>query len=163
MLFSSSGVPDSLWPYGLQHAGFPVLHKPGSLLRLVFIELAMLFNHFILYCPLLLPPSIFPGIRVFSSALALRIRWPKYWSFIFSVSLSNEYSVLISFRIETYEQHERRMAKGITRGVTIRSGHEEGVTIKSVGFVFKTFSIIKDYYFNKKKKNYAIIKRKFYH
>ena len=56
-------------------------------------------NHLILCCPLLLLPSIFPSIRVFSNELALRIRWPKYWSFNFSISPSNEYSGLISFRI----------------------------------------------------------------
>ena len=55
-------------------------------------------SHLILYCPLLLLPSIFPSIRVFSNELALRIRWPKYWSYSFSISPSNEYSGLISFR-----------------------------------------------------------------
>ena len=59
-------------------------------------------NHLILCCPLLLLPSIFPSIRVFSSELAPCIRWPKYWSFSFSVSPSNEYSELISFRIEWF-------------------------------------------------------------
>ena len=57
-------------------------------------------NHLILCCPLLLLPSIFPGIRVFSDKSALRIRWPKYWSFSFSISSSNEYSGLISFRMD---------------------------------------------------------------
>ena len=57
-------------------------------------------NHLILYCPLLLLPSIFPSIRVFSNESVLCIRWPKYWSFSFSVSPSNEYSGLISFRID---------------------------------------------------------------
>ena len=57
-------------------------------------------NHLILSRPLLLPPSIFPSIRVFSSESVLCIRWPKYWSFSFSISPSNEYSVLISFRID---------------------------------------------------------------
>ena len=60
----------------------------------------MLSNHFILCRPLLLPPSIFHSIRVFSNELVLRIRWPKYWSFSFDVSPSNEYSGLISFRID---------------------------------------------------------------
>ena len=60
----------------------------------------MPFNHFILCCLLLLPPSIFPSIRVFSNESVLRIRWPKYWSFSFSISPSNEYSGLISFRID---------------------------------------------------------------
>ena len=66
-----------------------------SLLKLMSIELVKLFNHLILYCPLLLP-----SIRVFSNDSALHIRWPKYWSFIFSISPYSEYSRLISFRID---------------------------------------------------------------
>ena len=64
------------------------------------IELVMPSNHLILCCPLLLPPSIFPSIRVFSDESVLCNRWPKYWSFSFSISPSNEYSGLISFRID---------------------------------------------------------------
>ena len=60
-------------------------------------------NHLICCCPLLLPPSIFPSIRVFSSESVLRIRWPKYWSFRFNISLSNEYSGLISFRMDWFD------------------------------------------------------------
>ena len=71
-----------------------------SLLKLMYTELAMPSNHLILCCPLLLPPSIFPSIRVFSNESALRIRWPKYWSFSFSISASNEHSGLISFRMD---------------------------------------------------------------
>ena len=71
-----------------------------SLRRLMSIESVVPSNHLILCRPLLLPPSIFPSIRVFSNESALRIRWPKYWSFIFSISPSNEYSGLISFRME---------------------------------------------------------------
>ena len=71
-----------------------------SLLRFMFIELVMLSNHFILCCPLLLLPSILPRIRVFSNESVLRIRWVKYWSFRFSIPPSNEYSGLISFRID---------------------------------------------------------------
>ena len=71
-----------------------------SLLKLMSIELVMPSNHLILCHLLLLLPSIFPSIRIFSSELALRIRWPKYWSFSFSISLSNEYSGLISFRMD---------------------------------------------------------------
>ena len=70
-----------------------------SLLKLMFIELVMPSNHLILSCPLLLLPSIFPSIRVFSKESALCIRWPEYWSFSFSISPSKEYSDLISFRI----------------------------------------------------------------
>ena len=71
-----------------------------SLLKLMSIESVMPSNHLILYCPLLLLPSIFPGIRIFSSQSVLRIRWPKYWSFSFSINPSNEYSGLISFRMD---------------------------------------------------------------
>ena len=71
-----------------------------SLLKLMSIESLMPSNHFILCRPLLLLPSIFPSIRVFSGESALRIRWSKYWSFSFSISPSNEYSGLISFRMD---------------------------------------------------------------
>ena len=71
-----------------------------SLPKLMSIELAMPSNHLILCRPLLLLPSIFPSIRAFSSESVLRIRWPKYWSFSFSISASNEYSRLISFRMD---------------------------------------------------------------
>ena len=72
---------------------------PLSLVKLMSIELVMPSHHLIFSCPLLLLPSIFPSIKVFSSELALCIRWPKDWSFSFSISLSNEYSGLISFRV----------------------------------------------------------------
>ena len=71
-----------------------------SLLKLTSIESVMPSNHLILCCPLLLLPSIFPSIRVFSSESTLHIRWPKDWSFSFSISPSNEYSGLISFRMD---------------------------------------------------------------
>ena len=71
-----------------------------SLLKLIFIELVMPSNHLILCRPLLLLPSIFPSIMVFSNESALHIRWPEYWSFSFSISLSNEHSGLISFRMD---------------------------------------------------------------
>ena len=67
------------------------------------IESVMPSNHLILCCPLLLLPSIFPSIRVFSNESALHIRWPKYWSFSFSISPSNEYSGLISFNIDWFD------------------------------------------------------------
>ena len=71
-----------------------------SLLKLMSIELVMPSNHRILCCPLLLLPSIFPSIRIFSNESALGIRWPKYWNFSFNISPSSEHSGLISFRIE---------------------------------------------------------------
>ena len=74
-----------------------------SLLKLMSIESAMPSNHLILCRPLLLPSSIFPSIRVFSNESVLRIRWPKYWSFSFSTTPSNEYSGLISFRMDWFD------------------------------------------------------------
>ena len=74
-----------------------------SLLKLMSIELVMPSNHLILCHPLLLLPSIFPSITVFSSKSVLPIRWPKYWNFNFSISPSNEYSGLISFRIDWFD------------------------------------------------------------
>ena len=74
-----------------------------SLLKLTSIEPMMPSNHLVPWRPLLLPPSIFPSIRIFSSESALRIRWPKNWSFSFSISLYNEYSELISFRINRFD------------------------------------------------------------
>ena len=71
-----------------------------SLLKPMFIESVMPSKHLILCHPLLLPPSIFPSTRVFSSELALHIRWPKYWSFSFIISPSDEYSGLISFGVD---------------------------------------------------------------
>ena len=71
-----------------------------SLLKLMSIELMVPSNHLILCCPHLLLPSIFPSIRVFSNESALHIRWPKYWSFSFNISPSNEYSGLVSFRMD---------------------------------------------------------------
>ena len=74
-----------------------------SLLKLMSIELLMPFSHLVLCHPLLLLPSIFPSIRVFSKESVLHIRWPKYWSFFsFSISLANEFSGLISFRIDWF-------------------------------------------------------------
>ena len=74
-----------------------------SLLKRMSIGLVMPSNHLIVCCPLLLPPSIWPSIRVFSNESILHIRWPKYWSFSFSISPSNEYSGLISFRIDRFD------------------------------------------------------------
>ena len=80
--------------------GLPVDHQAWSLLTLMSTELVNPSNHLILCRPLLLLPSIFPSIRVFSNESALCIRWPKYWNFSFNFSASNEYSGLISFRMD---------------------------------------------------------------
>ena len=81
--------------------GLPVHHQfPWSLLKLMYIALVMPSNHLTLCRPLLLPPSVVPRIRVFSNESGLCIRWPKHWSFRLSISPSNKYSRLISFRID---------------------------------------------------------------
>ena len=80
------------------HASLSITNSQG-LLKLMSVELVMPSNHLILCCPLLLPPSIFPILRLFSNESVLRIRWPKYWSFNYSISPSNEYSGLTSFRM----------------------------------------------------------------
>ena len=80
--------------------GLPTITNSWSLLNLTSIKSVMPSNHFILCCPLLLPLSIFVSIRVFSNESVLHIRWPKNWNFSFSISPSNEYSGLISFRID---------------------------------------------------------------
>ena len=87
-------------PWTAAHQASMSIINSLSLLNLMSIELVMPFNHLILCHPLLLLPSIFPSIRVFSNESVLRIRWPKYWSFSFSISPSNEYSGLISFKID---------------------------------------------------------------
>ena len=79
--------------------GLPV-HQVPEFTKLMSIELVMPSNHLILCCPLFLPPSIFLSIRVFSDESVLHIKWPKYWSFSFSISPSSEYSRLISFRMD---------------------------------------------------------------
>ena len=86
-------------PMDCSTPGLPVHHQFRSLHKPMSIESVMPSNHLILYCPLLLLPSIFPSIRVFSNGSALRIRWPKYWSFSFNSSPSNEHLGLISFRM----------------------------------------------------------------
>ena len=102
--FSCSVVSNFLRPHGLQlrQASLSITSS-RSLLKLLSSKSVMPSNHLILCRPLLLPPSTFPSIRVFSNESVLRIRWPKYWSFSFSISPSNEYSGLISFRTDCFD------------------------------------------------------------
>ena len=99
LFFSHSVVSDSLQPHGLQYTRLPCPSLSPSLLKLMSIESVMPSNHLILCHPHLLQPSIFPTSRVFSNESVLCIRYPKYWSFSFSISPSNEYSGLSSFRM----------------------------------------------------------------
>ena len=87
-------------PWTAAHQASLSITNSRTLPKLKSIESVMPSNHLILYCPLLLQPSIFPSIRVFSNESALHIRWPKYWSFSFNISPSNEHSGLISFRMD---------------------------------------------------------------
>ena len=98
--FSRSVVSDSLRPLSAARQASLSITNSWSLLKLMSIESVVPSNHLILCHPLLLPTSIFPSIRVFPNESVLCIRWPKYWSFSFSISPSNEYSGLISFRMD---------------------------------------------------------------
>ena len=105
-------------PWTTAHQASLSITKSWSLLKLVSIESVVPFNHPVFCIPLLFLPSIFPSIRVFSNESILHIRWPKYWSFIFGISPSNEYSGLISFRIDWFDLLQ---SKGLTdREVNIR-------------------------------------------
>ena len=124
-----------------------------SLLKLMAIDLMMLSNHLILCHPLLLLPSIFPSIRVSSSESLLRIRWPKYWSFSFSISPSNEYSGLILFRIDclgllavqgtlkSLLQHHSSKASILWRStfVIVQLSHPYLATGKTIALTRQTF------------------------
>ena len=117
------------------------------------IELVMPSNHFILCHPLLLLPSIFPSIRVFSKESALRIRWPKYWSFSFSTSPSNKYFGLISFRIDWFDlfavqgtlksllQHDSSKASVLQHSAffMVQLSHPYMTTGKTIALIIRTF------------------------
>ena len=100
--FSSvaQSCPTFAAPWTAAHQASLCITNSWSWLKLMSLELVMPSNHLILCCPLLLPPPIFPSIRVFSKESVLRIRWSKYWSFSFNISPSNEHSGLISFRMD---------------------------------------------------------------
>ena len=124
-----------------------------SLLNLMSIESVMPSNHFILCRPLLLLPSIFPIIRVFSNESVLHIRWPKYWSFSFSISPSSEYSGLISFRIHWFDhlavqrtlksllQHHSSKASILQRSAffMVQLSHPYMKTGKTIPLTIQTF------------------------
>ena len=96
-------MSDSSTPWTAECQASQSITNSRSLLKLTSIVSVMPSNHLFLYHPLLLPPLIFPSIRVFSNELVLCIRWPKYWSFSFSMNPSNEYSGLISFRMDWFD------------------------------------------------------------
>ena len=124
-----------------------------SLLKLLFIVSVMPCNHIILCCPLLLPTSIVPSTRVFSSESARCIRWPKYWSFSFKISPSNEYSGLISFRMDWLDllavqgtlksllQHHSSKASILLRSAffIVQVSHPYMATGKTIALTRRTF------------------------
>ena len=132
--------------------GLPITNSQ-SLLKLMSIESVMPSNHLILCHPLLLPPSIFPSIRVFSNESALHIRWSKHWSFSFNISPSNEYSGLISFRMDWMDllavqgtlksllQYHSSKASILRRSAffTIQLSHPYMTTGKTIALTRRTF------------------------
>ena len=99
-------MSNSLWPpWTVAHQASLSITNSRTLLKLMSIESVKPLTHLILCCPLLLLPSNFPSIRIFSNELVLHMRWPKYWSFSFSISPSSEYSELISFSMDWLDLH----------------------------------------------------------
>ena len=133
--------------------GFPVHHYLLSLFKPLSIESAMPSNHLILCRPLLLPPKIFPSIRVFSNETVLRIRWPKDWSFSFNISPSNEHSGLMSFRMDWLDllavqatlksllQHHDSKASVLQRSAffMVQLSHLNMTTGKTIALTIQTF------------------------
>ena len=142
--FSRSGMSDSATPWNAACQASLSITSSWSLFKLMSIESMMPSNHFILCCPLLLLPSIFPSIRVFSNESAFLIMWPKYWSFSFSNSPSNEYSELISLRTDWLEaslilshtqrekSHGQRSLAGYSPWSHKRVGHDLGTKQQAV-------------------------------
>ena len=117
----------SATPWTAAHQASLSITSSRRLLKLMSIESVMPPNHFILCRPLLLLPSIFPSIRVFSSESVLRIRWPEYWSFSFSISPSSEYSGLISFRMGSHGSISKESScNGEDLGSILRLGRSPG-------------------------------------
>ena len=113
LLFIHSVVSESLWPHGLQHTRLPCpLLFPGVCSNSYPLSQRVTSNHLILHHPLLLLPSIFPSIRVFSSKSVLCIRWPEFWSFSFSISPSNEYwTSLVAQMVKRQSTMRERVGK----------------------------------------------------
>ena len=153
--FSCSVTCDSLRTQRLQHTSQASLSitNSWSLLKLMSIESVMPSSLLILYHPLLLQPSIFPRVRVFSNESVIHIRWPKYWSFNFSISPSNEYSGLISFRMDWLDllavqgtlksllQHDRSKASIFQHSAffTVQLSHPYMTTGKTIALTTWTF------------------------
>ena len=116
-----------------------------SLFKFISIESMMPFNHLILYCPLLLLPSIFPSIRVFPNESVLHIRWPKYWSFNFSISPSNTYLGLISFRMDWLDLLQSKVLSRVFSNTTVPKHQFFGIQLSlwsnsHIHFYWKNYS-----------------------
>ena len=118
-LISVAQLCPTLRPHGLQRAELPCPSLSPSLLKLMSIESVMPSNHLIFCSPLILLPSVFPSISVFFSESALCIRWPRYWSFSSCISPSNEYSELISFRIDWFDLAVQEILKSLLLSTTV--------------------------------------------
>ena len=125
--------------------GFPVHHQLPSLLKLMSIESVMPSTHLILY-HLLLLPSIFPSIRVFSNESVLHIKWPKYWSFSFNISPSNEYLGLISFRIDWFDLLE---VQGTLKSLLQHYSSKASILQHSAFFMVQVSDILHNYWKNR--------------
>ena len=152
--FSCSVLSDSATPWTAARQASLSITSSRSLLKLMSIESVMPFNHLICCHPLLLPPSIFPSIGVFSNESVPHIRWPKYWSFSFNVSPFNEYSGLISFRMDWLDlltvqgtlksllQHRSSKATILWRSAffIVQLSHPNMTTGKTIALTRRTFA-----------------------
>ena len=134
--FSSVQLLSCVWLFATpwaaaRQASLSITNSP-SLLKLMSIESVMPSNHLILCCPLLLPPSIFPSIKVFSNESALHIRWPKYWSFSFNITASNEHPGLISFRMDWLDL---LVVQGTLKGLLQRHSSKVSILLRSAFFI----------------------------
>ena len=117
---SCSVMSDSATPWTAAHQAFLSITNTWSLLKLMSVESMMPSNHLIFCCALLLPPSIFLSIRVFSIESILCIRWPKYWNFSFNISPSNEYSGLISVRFDSWISFQSKGLSSVFSNTTVQ-------------------------------------------
>ena len=140
--FSSSVVSNSLWPHELQHARPPCSTNSRNPPKPMSIELVMPSNHLILGRPLLLPPPIPPSIEVFCNESTLHMRWPKYWSFSFSINPSNEHPGLISFRMDWLDLQSHSPKASIlwhSAFFTVQLSHPYMTTGKTTSLTTRTF------------------------
>ena len=154
--FSCSIMTNFVTPWTAAHQASQSVTNTRTLQKLISIESVMPSNHFILCRPVFLLPSIFPSIRVFSNESALHIRWPRYWSFSFSISPCNEYSGLISSRMDWLDllaaqgtlksllQHHSSKERG---SLIYIGGSESSVQYKQLSRVFSNTTVQKDQFF----------------